>query len=930
MTSAADHLGEGDLFRSAMRNSAVGMALVAPDGTLLSVNPAFSTMLGRSEDELAGCTWQQVTHPDDVPVDASLVDEVLRGERESYRLLKRYQRPDGQLVWGDLSVSCLRDGAGAVTHLIAQILDVTAEVELRERYRLLVENSTDCVAQADNEGRLQWVSDSVAHLLGWEPAQMVGQKITAFLHDDDQGHVAVAELSLLAGHDVRLAVRMRKADATFERVHIRLAPLIDVEGQVTGRVAAWRSVEAEFHARAELELSESRFRMMAENSSDVVMHTGSDGTLQWVSPSVSAVLGWEPAQLVGRRYTSLIHPDDLGPAVVAMRAALGAGRTSDRVEARVATADGGWRWMGDRGHAIRDDAGSVIGGIDALRDIEVEVQAREALLASEEHFRLMAENASDVVYRINSAGAVTWISPNVADSLGWSPEELLGRSMYELIDPEDRPTINGARSKVLNGEDVDFTGGGLTVRIRSKSGSQVWMAVKAATFTDDNGVMTSAVVGMQNVDELVRQRVRAESDEMVIRATMDSILDPLVVVEAIRDEIGRVRDFVYVDANEAAADFLGRSGTSAVGSRMLDTMPGLAETGLLEHYVRALDHGAPLVLDAYGYWIDRLNEVRYYDIRGRRVTSERLSLTWRDVSDKRATALLIEQSEQRFRLLAENSSDVVVQTREGIIEWVSPSIARMLGWSPDEWIGERFDNFTHADDIELAQKRRAQVTAGATMSTRLRVRDREGTFHWVETHAGPMPSVEGGPVGIIASFRTIDELMAYENELDRRARYDDLTGALKRDEVLYRLSELTENQRQPGNLSAVLYCDIDNFKSINDDHGHAAGDAVLLTLVDRIRSAIRATNILGRLGGDEFLVVLDGVHDQAEALELAEKVRMVADEPIAVGDDQVRVGLSIGVTLRQPSDDVDMLVARADGAMYEAKNSGRNQVQASF
>jgi two-component system, OmpR family, phosphate regulon sensor histidine kinase PhoR len=121
-----DELGDG-LLRLAMMHSPVGMMLVSPDGRMLAVNDAVCAMLDRDHDELLQSRWQDVTHPDDLAIDADLTASVLAGERSSYRLSKRYLRKDGELVWGDLSVALVRDDDGTPLYFVSQILDVTEQ-----------------------------------------------------------------------------------------------------------------------------------------------------------------------------------------------------------------------------------------------------------------------------------------------------------------------------------------------------------------------------------------------------------------------------------------------------------------------------------------------------------------------------------------------------------------------------------------------------------------------------------------------------------------------------------------------------------------------------------------------------------------------------------------------------------------------------------
>jgi diguanylate cyclase (GGDEF)-like protein len=127
---------------------------------------------------------------------------------------------------------------------------------------------------------------------------------------------------------------------------------------------------------------------------------------------------------------------------------------------------------------------------------------------------------------------------------------------------------------------------------------------------------------------------------------------------------------------------------------------------------------------------------------------------------------------------------------------------------------------------------------------------------------------------------------------------------------------------------AVLFCDIDHFKDINDNHGHSGGDAVLQALGQRLRSSTRLGDLVGRLGGDELLVVLQGVPSLDVALTIANKLHTAARDPLRLPTGTVMLTLSIGVTLIKPDEAIEAVVARADQAMYAAKQAGRDRVVA--
>ena len=180
--------------------------------------------------------------------------------------------------------------------------------------------------------------------------------------------------------------------------------------------------------------------------------------------------------------------------------------------------------------------------------------------------------------------------------------------------------------------------------------------------------------------------------------------------------------------------------------------------------------------------------------------------------------------------------------------------------------------------------------------------------------------------GVSLTIRDVSERHAAAVALDQRARCDGLTGLANRGEVLERMQSLNQGQRHGDHQLAVLFCDIDHFKEINDAHGHQGGDRTLQTLAERLRQAIRSGDLLGRIGGDELLVVLNGVAGLEEATALAERIRALAALPIELPSGRIQASLSIGVTLWDARDSIETLLTRADQAMYAAKQQGRNRV----
>jgi diguanylate cyclase (GGDEF)-like protein/PAS domain S-box-containing protein len=426
--------------------------------------------------------------------------------------------------------------------------------------------------------------------------------------------------------------------------------------------------------------------------------------------------------------------------------------------------------------------------------------------------------------------------------------------------------------------------------------------------------------------KLDRATAAWEAERARLNAMLESLFDPHVVMQPVRDAAGCIVDFIFDNTNPAACGWIGIDRDHLTGSRLLEVYPTADSMGLLTILAGIADTGRPAAIDAFPFPLGAAGQ-RRIDIRAVR-DGDQVSFTWRDVTDRDVVSKKLATSEEQFRLLAENSSDVVVRVdHDGTIIWVSPSVTPVLGWSQSDWIGHRATDFFNSNaDRERFLHEQKKALLGQSILVRTQMQSKGGDIHWVEIHAGPYRTEDGTVDGIAASFRLVDAEVSSQRILERRARTDELTGLLNRKEAIARIETLTQHD---GRIDALLWCDIDRFKMVNDTYGHAAGDAVLEALADRIRACLRTPNDLGaRLGGDELMVFLHGVRDLPDAVDIAENLRRHAAEPIQTSSGPLRVTLSIGATLARPDESTDALIARADDAMYQAKKSGRNQVVA--
>jgi diguanylate cyclase (GGDEF)-like protein/PAS domain S-box-containing protein len=306
--------------------------------------------------------------------------------------------------------------------------------------------------------------------------------------------------------------------------------------------------------------------------------------------------------------------------------------------------------------------------------------------------------------------------------------------------------------------------------------------------------------------------------------------------------------------------------------------------------------------------------------------------SWRIVEDgHRKSRSALEASERRFRALIEQSTDVVtVLDVQGTIVYDSPSSARVLGYSADERLGASGFEFVHPDDIAVAHGVFEQVlqSAGAVAKLEVRSPHRDGSWRWLEASVANLlhePAVQG----IVVNFRDITERKALADQLAHQAFHDPLTGLANRALLLDRIEHaLSGARRKPGCRLAVLYLDLDDFKTVNDGLGHEAGDEILRMAGRRIADALRPGDTACRLGGDEFAVLLEDLPNPALAYEIGGRLLEELRAPFELEAGVISLNASLGIVLgRDGNEDAAELLRNADLAMYRAKGQGKGRFE---
>ncbi|MBV2235290.1 MAG: diguanylate cyclase [Sterolibacterium sp.] len=256
---------------------------------------------------------------------------------------------------------------------------------------------------------------------------------------------------------------------------------------------------------------------------------------------------------------------------------------------------------------------------------------------------------------------------------------------------------------------------------------------------------------------------------------------------------------------------------------------------------------------------------------------------------------------------------------------------QLLGYTEDtsaEEIGAWNDRI-HPDDRAAVERNNAALLDGQTATTtlELRLRDRNGQWKWTLSRGMVMQrDAQGRPLRIAGTLTDISQLKAQQQKLEQLAHFDPLTGVPNRFLLNTRLQQTLGAARPQGQLIAISYMDLDGFKEINDTYGHDVGDSLLVAVTQRLRHILRECDMLARIGGDEFVILMADLEDEAACRTLLQRLLASVCAPIRLNELKLQISASIGVTL-YPNDaaSAEQLLRHADQAMYQAKQAGKNR-----
>lgn len=697
-------------------------------------------------------------------------------------------------------------------------------------------------------------------------------------------------------------------------------------------VAAWLSAQRS-DEQSRRRQNELLLKRMVDSAAAGMALADASGRLFRVNPVLCAMLGRDEESLRQLTWLEISHPDDIGQEQPLVAEMLANRRDSYRLKKRYLRGDGSPIWMDVSISCIRSPDGQLEFFIGQGIDISRELESRQALARSEEMLRSTLEQCSvGLALCAPGTGAILQANAQLGSMLGMAPATLQESSLAQVFaaleqvaaeDPEPgRSNDHAALETLLRGESDGYS---TRVRFQRVDGPRGWGIVRLSNLRDASGARMHVLLELDDITDLVSQ---TEYLQAAAAAGVVGIWD----WDPVHDVL--TWDPVMYQLYGVPPDQF--SGALEAWSQTVHPEDRAFAEGVLQAAVRGEQEYA---IRFRVLWPDgsvrhiQAASRRFFDGQGQVVRI--LGVNY-DVTELVQAQRMLEVQQQRLSTTLDalldphvmlapvrDDSGAIVDLR---ILRANPAAAAYNRMPIDAFVGATLRQFWPGHVENGLLDRYLQVLATGEP---LVLDDFEYTQHEILS-GNRYYDIRAVKVGeeLSVTWRDVSERIAMEQALQRRAATDSLTTLLNREELFSRMELIVGHQQRQGGELAVLFCDLDRFKAVNDTYGHQAGDAVLQAMGERIRSCLRASDLAARIGGDELMAVLPGVQRLEDALAIAEKLRHLAHEPVPIPQGEVTITLSVGVALACPGESLDALIARADAAMYAAKEQGRDQVVA--
>jgi PAS domain S-box-containing protein len=669
--------------------------------------------------------------------------------------------------------------------------------ETGDKYRAIVETSLDGIYQVDRSGRFMFINESFANMSGYVREELVGKHFADLLSEGTLPRIAGMVEDVFSGKNVRDEAWVKHRDGHEIPVIFSATPL-RANGKIIGLTGILRDITERRQLEEALRLKEEYFQAIIENSMDGILVLDREGAIKYESPSFERLWGYKPQERVGKSGFEFVHPDDM-PKMKEVYAKLAQHLGSNiRAEARVRHGDGSWHEIDAMAQSLLDHP-AVQGIVLNIRDITELKRSEEAQHEAEEWCSALIDNTRDAIVVIQD-GIIKSANHSLAELLGYSMEELIGKRDVDMITPEYQDSIALRYQGRLDGT---IPPSNIELKIKRKDRQTRYIEASGTIITYQGKPADMGIV--RDITERKRAEEALAQSEEWHRALVETAGkggQAIIVLQNTPDREARV-----VFANDTACEMSGYTPAEVLSLSAWDVIQpselnetqeryrlrqrGKKITSYYETTLRRKDGTAFPVeasVSTMTYQGNIASVLFFKDITQRRevqqelddyrqrletLVSERTAELERtneqlehEITERKQIEQVLRESEEYFRSLIENLQEVIVVIDgHGTIRYQSPSAQRVTKYSPKERQGKNILDFMHPDDLPHLARGFEEMLAspGSSMHAEWRGLWNDGLWHYVE---GSALNLLHDPIvaGVVINFRDITERKQAENK----------------------------------------------------------------------------------------------------------------------------------------------------------------------
>ena len=769
-------------------------------GQFVDANDASLNRLGYTRDDITKLAFQDVVHPEDLMMTLQALNEVVSKGYSDYSVELRVITKSGEIVWISAFEVPLKTSEGHLMYM-GIALDITERKhveadfqESEERYRLLAENVSDVIWTTDMNLHYTYISPSITRLLGFSIDEMLNSPLNETMTSASSECVMSAFAEELAiestqkkdSHKSRtLEIELYCKDGSTIWTEITTTLLRDEENHPIGILGITRDITGRRTAEEERREAERRYKAFFDNPLQMVYIGDTEGHFIDVNLAATQCLGYSYDEASKLSYEQIMHPDDISKAYGALAENLAIGQLTRPTELRLMTKSGDTVWVESVGATLYRD-GEAYGTLGIAQNITERKLVEHALQESETKYRLLAENATDIIWMMDMNMRFTYLSPSVTHLVGYSVEELVGQTPALITTPSSFEEIARVFVEQLT---IDESGQAdldrvtmLQSELYKKDGSTIWTEASMTYVRDED----NQPIGITGVTRDISERKIAEEKREEAERRYKAIFNNPLHIVYVYDNRGH-----FIDANDCALE------TFEYNREDISTLT-FQEIIHPEDIPKAIELVSNM--PAKGH-MEQPTEIRVISKSGKATWVELLSLSLehhdghyrsigiaRDITERKQMEEALRESEERYRLLAENTSDVIFTMDMNLeLTYISPSITYLLGDNVDNLMKRSLDQIltptsfldvmnTYMKERTLRELVQADPTRAITLE--LQAYHSNGSIIWAEvTVSGLRSDVANQPVGIIGVARDISERkQAEEGRKQAETRYRAIFG----------------------------------------------------------------------------------------------------------------------------------------------------------